>query len=352
MKFIKVIFLLSLIISISSCKKDENDEVKSNIDYAKGVFILNEGSFGNLNASISHIGFNDQLSADPYYNSNGVFLGDVLQGFAVHAERGYAVLNNSQKIEVIDMTDFKNNTTITGFDYPRHIVVHDNYAFVSNGSFAGDVKVIDISTNEIVESIPVGNGPENMLVYNNKLYVCNSGGWTTDNRITVIDILTLQAVSTIEVGDRPMEIALDANEMIWVLSSGETLYDENWEVSGHTDASMHLIDPATDLLVDEFPIGLSGDHPRSFCIGNNMSTLLVVNNNLLSMGIDDLSSGWQTLSSGAYNTVDIDQIAGDIWLTSQPDFVSNSQVWRMNENGTILDTYTGGIGSNGVVVVH
>jgi YVTN family beta-propeller protein len=352
MKSKGLFFLLGLSICLASCKKDEEvDPVVGGINYSKGIWIINEGSFGNQNASISYISETAQVVPDAFMAANNVSIGDVLQDVEVHNGKAYAVLNNSLKLVVFNTEDFKIVDEVVGFDYPRHIVFADNKAFVSDGAFAGSVKVIDLSTNEIIQSIPVGNGPEQMALSNGFLYVCNSGGWTTDNTVSVIDLSTESVVSTIVVGDRPLDIEVDITGNAWVLSSGETLYDENWNVMGHTAAYLNKIS-STHVLTDQYVVGEEGDHPRSFSLSSDATEVLVVNGPLWSASLSDVSGTWQVLVEGSFNSVDTDEVDETYWLTSVPDFVTNSEVHKVNDAGQITHTYEAGIGAHSVHVYH
>lgn len=350
---IKLLVLSSLFFTfIISCKKDDEPMNESvGVNFSQGVWIANEGSFGNLNASITHISESGVITSDPFMSANGVGIGDVLQDVEEHNGLVYAVVNNSQKIEIFNASDFKIVDQIEGIDYPRDIVFNSNRAYVSCGAFAGEVKVIDLTNNSIINSITVGNGPEQMVIQDDFLYVCNSGGWSVDNSVSVIDLSTESVVETIVVGDRPVDIDLDVNGNIWVLSSGETLYDIDWNVIGHTNAYLNQISPV-NILLNQYAIGENGDHPRSFDISFDGSEVLVVNGEVWSAEIIDLSTTWSILVDGNFNTVDCDSESGDFWLTSMPDFVTNSTVYHVSGGGTILSEVEAGIGAHSVRIRH
>jgi hypothetical protein len=56
------------------------------------------------------------------------------------------------------------------------------------------------------------------------------------------------------------------------------------------------------------------------------------------------------LLDGVHNTVDCDQSTGDLWLTSMPDFVSNSTVIKVSSSGSIISEYEAGIGAHSVLI--
>jgi YVTN family beta-propeller protein len=79
--------------------------------------------------------------------------------------------------------------------------------YVSNGR-DGSVSVIDIATNTIVATIPVGQRPWNMALTpdGERLYVANG----RSNSVTAIDTRSNAPVAQIAVGERPWGVAIAA----------------------------------------------------------------------------------------------------------------------------------------------
>jgi len=94
----------------------------------------------------------------------------------------------------------------------------------------GVVKVVDLGSNTVSKTIDAGIGPEQSLVADGKLLVCNGGAYTMDSTISVIDLSKDQVVQTIWVGDNPKELVADMNDDIWVLCYGYIKYDSNFNI--------------------------------------------------------------------------------------------------------------------------
>ena len=92
-----------------------------------------------------------------------------------------------------------------------------NRVFVTDSS-GNQVSIVDITTNEIIETIPVGPNPR-ATAFNpntNQLYVSNFGS----NTITVIDTTTNTIIDTIVNGGSPFGIDIDIeNNIIYVANS-------------------------------------------------------------------------------------------------------------------------------------
>jgi YVTN family beta-propeller protein len=349
----KKLLLVSLIsISLFSCKKKEeqNDDLNNtpNVEdtgYLHGKFIVNEGNFMSNNGSISYIGASGIVN-EVYQMVNGLELGDVLQSFTVIGERGYAVLNNSQKIVVVDLKTMSHVATISGLDYPRYVIDGGNgLAYVSNGSGDGSVFIIDLSSNTIQGNITVGKGPEKMWLDGDHLFVCNSGGWELDNSISVIDVNTNTVVSTIVVGDRPMDLTQDLTGDIWVMCSG----NDSWMTGGETMASLYRIN-IDALAVETFTvIGTSGIHPKHIASNAAGSVIYYEQDGVKSITLSSDEPTESVFLSEGIGSIDVDPSNGDVWTTSVSDYVNPSSVTCRGADGTLKASYTAGLISTAVV---
>ena len=122
MKYYFQFFILSgLIIIMSSCLKE--DIKPGNRGFLHGLYIVNEGNFMSNNGSISYYNPDSAKMVNKVFQSvNKMLLGDVVQSFGVADDLGFIVVNNSQKVEVVDMETFLSVGTITGTDYPRNFI--------------------------------------------------------------------------------------------------------------------------------------------------------------------------------------------------------------------------------------
>ena len=159
-----------LIMGCDGCK--EANEVK---DYAVGVLIVNEGSFGNSNGSITW-NKGSETENNVFENVNGGALGDVIMDVDQANGKTYIVSNNTQKVIVVNSNSFAYETAITGFNYPRHFLkISNSEAVVSDGSGFGRLCWIDLNVNAVSSNTAVGEGPEDMILAGGSVFVCNSG---------------------------------------------------------------------------------------------------------------------------------------------------------------------------------
>jgi len=255
-KNIPILFvLIQLIISLNSCKPELIPEKE--IDISKGVFIVNEGNFMANNGEISFYNTKTGELTNNIYSkqNNEASLGDVVQSMCISDNFGLISVNNSKKIELVNINNFKHVSTISGLSYPRYIIpVKENICALSNGKNPGEVCIINISQNKIIKRISVGKEPENLLLLNNKIFVAN-GAWGHDSTMSIINAKTNELVKTITIGDGATNLTSDSNNNIWVLCQGKTKYDFGED----TPSKLVCINPDTYEKITEVIIGVTGD---------------------------------------------------------------------------------------------
>jgi len=262
MKPFKLLTLLFLTAVLTySCSEDDSPTLPLG-DYEKGYFITNEGPFQNGTGTLTFVDETGSVTQNIFKSVNNKDLGSIVQSMSVHNDFAYIVVNNSHKIEVANRYTMKNIATIEGDDInnPRYFVAVGTTGYISNWGKSDDatddyVAVVDLDTYTVTSKIPVGEGPEEILVDGNKIYVNLQGGYGQNNKVEIIDVSSNTVVSTLEVGDVPNSIVKSSNNIIWVLCGGKPSFTgaetkgqlakiENNEVSlfefGATDHPNHL----------------------------------------------------------------------------------------------------------------
>src|SRR5690606_36133260 len=120
--------------------------------------------------------------------------GNIVQSMNVLNTSGYIVVNNANKIEVVEAGTFKSVGTITGLNAPRYILqVNDQKAYITewgNGS-EGNIRILNLTNNSIEGTINLNRkGAEKMLKHGDYVYVTCQGGYDKDSVVTVIDANT------------------------------------------------------------------------------------------------------------------------------------------------------------------
>ena len=346
MKMIKNNFLIILlsVLVLASC---QNDSIRPNVPiglYENGYFVTNEGNFGTGNGSLSFIDDRGSVSNNIFAQTNSFSLGDVVQSMEIINEKAYIVVNNSSKIEVANIDSMAHVATINGLISPRYILqVSNERAYISDWGIGG-IHVLDLNTNSIISNISTGQGPEKMLIKDNKAYICNVGGFGLDNTVSVIDTENDVLITNINVGDKPNSIVEDANGNIWVLAGGNTEYDANWNVVAETPGELTTINSETNN-VDGSVVFEVGDHPKDLIIDDNGTTLYFSNGSwsksVYSFNIyNNMLSENPIINKSFYSLGYNDN---HIYGTDVKDYVQNGWTYKFNTNGQVVDSNEVGI---------
>ena len=265
----KLFLLISVVLAIWSCRKDQTvitSEKEKLPQQATGFYLLNEGTMGHNNATLDYYDFEtSEYYRNIYAETNpGVVmqLGDVGNDLTIYGSKLYAVINCSNLVEVMSVSDARH---ITKFDVlnGRYITFHKDKAYVS--SYAGPVQlgnkrlglVLEFDTVNFNETrrVTVGYQPEEMAVVNGKLYVANSGGYSTDDydrTVSVIDLATFEEIKKIDVDINLHHLKPDAYGDLYISSRGDYYNHES---------GLYVIDTQSDEVKKKIDISAS-----NFCI--------------------------------------------------------------------------------------
>ncbi len=353
-KLLNIVLVSSVL--LSACTKDPETPTPTNPGaelFKSGVYIVNEGGFGFGNASIDLFNRDsNKVFNDIFRTVNNRPLGDVAQSMSIVNNKGYIILNGSAKVEVINASNAKSIATITGFTSPRYMVSKDtSRAFISDW-FSNTVKEINLTTNTIVRSISVGEGPEGMCIVGNKLYVANCGGYNLDSTISIINLTSNTVEKTLKVGDAPLAIQEDINGNVWVLCRGS--YGSDFAIiDDDTKGALVKINSQNDVISATFEIGVLGDHPDKIKMNAAKNTMYFLSSyNFLSgvykFSITDVAAPTTAFISGYYYGLGYDKVNDELYLTDAVDFKQNGFVKRYSSNGTLINTYSVGVIPNGI----
>ncbi|MFO8233962.1 MAG: hypothetical protein R6U04_00965 [Bacteroidales bacterium] len=339
------LLFLSLLSVFLSCENDKDNDNEMNLE---GIYIVNEGQFGNNNGSIS------LLDPETYAVSNNYFqqqndkrsLGDIVQGLSFSSDKGFIVVNNSQKMEIVDKETFETIDVIENLSYPRQFLpVNDEKGYLTDGSSAdgnnGHILVIDLESYEISDSIEVGKGPESMLHLDDKMFVTNAGGYLIGNTVSIINVNTDEVEENIEVHDVPTDIIADKNNDIWVYCKGDYQTGDEGELVKISN---------DDYTTQSFPIGNIASYGNYLlAIDSDKESFYYVGSaGIYNMNIDESEAPGEPVIEELPYGLDVNPANGDIYcLTS--DSESKGNALKYNQEYELVDSIQVGYGPNAVV---
>lgn len=350
--------LFALLVVLAGCREEQLIFIPEEVEITtpqftdvQGFYLLNEGNMGSNKATLDYYNFRTgRYSRNIFALANPSVpkeMGDVGNDLGIYGSKLYAVINCSNKIDVIDKKTVKK---IGQIDIPncRFIKFYGGYAYVT--SYAGPVVItpdykqrgyvakIDTATLQVVDTCLVGYQPDELDIVNGKIYVANSGGYMVpnyENTISVIDIDSFTEVDRIEIEINLQCCKADPRGVLWISSRGD--YYEN-------KSSLFAYDTRHNRLVKTFDTSVSSmwmDGDSLFVIGVqfsyvtmkneisyaviNTATLEQVSNNFITDGTDaEIAMPY---------SVAVNPITKDIYVTDAKDYISPGRLYCFSPQG-------------------
>lgn len=361
-----LILLIVVIISFTSCQgddpiiKEEIVELPSQTPTAvEGFYLLNEGNMSSNKASLDYYDYKTGVYKRNIYSQANpeatLGLGDVGNDIAVYGSKIYAVINNSNKVEVMDakttkrlkVIDIKNGRYVTFGNGKVYVSSYDGEIGLDNNTPNGFVAEIDTTSLNIGRTVKVGRQPEGLAVVGQKLYVANSGGYNPTNyerTVSVIDLKTFTKTKDIDVAINLNRLKVDSEGDIYVSSRGDY-----YSIA----SKLFVIDSKTDLVKKTFDIAcanlwIAGD--QAYVIGSefnyttfeNVITYSLINTKtetLLPQSF--LPKSVSDLITTPYG-IAVDPISFNIYITDAGDYVSPGKLYCLDKDGNTKFTVTTG----------
>jgi len=223
--------------------------------------------------------------------------------------------------------------------------------YVTQWGNNGEIKVIDLSSNEVSKTIDVGYGPEKMYHYSNYIFVANGGGFAKDSTIMIINTNTDAVVDTLKVGHNPKDMVIDKDLNLWVLCYGHIEYDLSWNISYESPSELYKIDLVTFNILKKFTISETS-HPEHIEISPDGNNIYYGGGfsfgKIYKMGIYDAALPTEPFTNKSFYGFNVDWKSGVVFALEVPTFTENGTLYRYNATGTELGKYEAGVAPNGI----
>jgi YVTN family beta-propeller protein len=329
--FGRLLLGLGLLLFWSACK-DKPPVEPDPMRYENGVLVMNEGNFQWGNASLDFIDADGKVHRDVFQSTVKRPLGDVGQTITLLGNTAYLVVNNSGKIEALDLPGLGSICAITGLTSPRQLLPLGGGRAYASDLYSRQIAVLDLPSCSVVGSIATGGWTEEMLAVGNRVYVTQAG----TNRLLVIDPATDQLLDSIVVGREPVALVQAADGLLYVLSSGSL---------GPEYASLDVVDPGTRQLVRQLVFPSGTDFPSDLTMNAAGDTLYWLNGGVFCMPTSASSLPTQAwIPAGTRNFYSL-AVRGDgsLYVGDAKDYLQAGQVLRYSAGGALLATYAVGI---------
>lgn len=355
---IMLLVALTAMVLLVACREEQFIFVPEEVEVTlpeytslQGFYLLNEGNMNSNKATLDYYNFrtgrytrNVFAFANPNVPKE---MGDVGNDLGIYGSKLYAVINCSNKIDVMDKNTVKK---IGQIDIPncRYIKFYGGYAYVT--SYAGPVELspeytqrgyvakIDTATLQVVDKCLVGFQPDELDIVNGKIYVANSGGYMVpnyENTVSVIDIDTFTEDSRIEIAINLQCCKADSHGMLWLSSRGD--YYDNQSKLYVYDTRHQRLAKTLDLRVSN--MWLDGDSlyvigaQFSYVTMNYETTYAIIN----TLTMEQVSSKFITDGTDATIVmpygIAVNPITKDIYVTDASSYVDAGRLYCFSSDG-------------------
>jgi YVTN family beta-propeller protein len=305
----------------------------------QGLYLLNEGNMNMNKASLDYIdlrtGMYSRRLFEAYNPEITKGLGDVGNDIRIYGSKMYIVVNNSNKVEVVDASTVSRIKQVN-VRQCRYAAFHKGYAYITSND--GYVAVIDTVSLTETARIPTGRNPEQLVISGDKLYVANSGGYSPPNyerTVSVIDLNTQREIKRIDAGINLHRLALDQYGDLYVTSRGDYY---------NVPSRLYVIDTHTDLVKKQFDIAAS-----NICIHKDLAYIYsvawsyITHSNTISYTLinvkDETVLGRSFITDGTDKQINIpygiavDPDTEDVFVTDALDYVSPGILYCFDKTG-------------------
>jgi hypothetical protein len=333
-----------------------DDVEKITTNTYKGIFVLNEGSFNNSNSSLTFLSSDySQHILDLLSKANpNQSLGDVAQSMLVHGDKIYIVVNNSNKIVVINKFSSQYVGSITtGIVNPRYIVINNNNIYISCWGIPANatddyIAVINEINYNLSSKIMVTEGPEKLMIHNNNLFVNHKGGFSNGNSVSVINTTNNTVSNTFTTGDIPNDLAI-YNNQLYVFCSGKTVYNANWNIIEETGGKLKSYN-LTDFTETQSVDFGNTQHPNNFVVDQDKLYYTLggqVYQKIITSSTIPTAALFNPQVTYLYG---LNVLDNKIYVCDAKNFNSAGSLKIFNLTGTLLTEKATGIGPNSVLI--
>lgn len=360
--------MLSLLLLIAGCDAGSSDETLNTTQ----VIVGNSGLFSGGGTSLT---LYDPATRTARQEDLSV---GFINSLALREDQLYVVDNAADgatgRITIFSTDRLEAAGQIQNNRPPRQIAFVDNdKAYATNLStfdanfnpMPGTVSVIDLNTNRVTGSIPVGLVPEGIVVAAGKAFVANAGSGGQSTTLTIIDTATDTALRTLDVGcDGPDELFVDDEGEVVIVCAGRAAF-----TGASSNGQVVFLDPDTETVTARLPldVGVGSANGTQTAFYSSKDEVLFVlsssNDLVLRVATDSNTLDGQFAIPTAADLIGMTAVAYDATLDrlyiarlpvgdapGVPDFTAAGAVVVLDDAGVQVDRFTAGISPAHIVL--
>ncbi len=336
---------MATVLFFASCKQENKFEAEKEIEKSeKGIYVLNEGVWGNNNSSISYVRYDSvNIIPDIATAKWKTPLGDTGNSFCENNDTVYVCVTSSNKIELFRKStgNYIRSITFPQNTEPRNSVISNGKLFVTS-FMTGSVVVIDLTTFQQTNKIPVGDHPDQMIAENGKMLISVSA-LGAGIKISVVDAASEVKVKDITVGLNPSEIIEMPNYFI-VHCAGNLLLEK-------PKSTFYRLNKNDFTVVDSILTG-----KQIYQIGNyGTKKLFAVDDDQISLLNEDLNTETTLISRTQIHSKIIysslyDTYSGILWITSTDAYTVRGWLEGFRNGNKIYGAFQVGVNPGDLLI--
>lgn len=335
-QILSLLICMILALFLTNCNDEPTKPPLELIPKGKGLYVINEGTYGMGNASLYFVNLEDSNTAiDLFKAANNRPLGDIFQSMVLINNNAWLIVNNSSKIEVISTKDSKSIGTIKGLKSPRYASeVLPNKVYVTD-LCSDAISIVDAITLTKTGEIKCQGWTEEMILFQNKVWVTNHNS----HYLYVINPNTDKISDSIKLAYGGSSLLSDKAGKIWVLCSGD--------VTKNKTGGLFCINPNTLSIEKQILFNSAAFNPVKLKQNKANDTLYYINQGLFCM--TKSADYMPTLpfitqpSNASFYGLTINPVNGNILVADAVDFVSRGNLFVYSPTGNLLKSYKVGI---------
>ncbi|TVR89701.1 MAG: hypothetical protein EA411_01775 [Saprospirales bacterium] len=320
----------------TSCSSDDDNAGMTGtegLERDRHALVVNEGGFQQANSSLGILDLDSrEYLPNQYVEITDNSLGDIFQSIYLKEEIAYMVINNSSKIEILNLETLEHEGTITDLGSPRYMISQGDIAWVST-LFDQAIHTIDLNTGEITGQIDFPGWSEQMVFQGENILVtcpdCHLKYLINPETGTIVD--------SIFTGEN--------THILRALDDGRILSFNSGSFDGSHEPVLRLFNQDLELLdsvvIDDLSYIGAGDLNET----TDRFYFAGVEINYIEIEADGL--GQITTAFATEEPFSVYQLTsgpgGKIYLTNARDFSSLGQVHVYNEQGEHLHQFEAGV---------
>lgn len=318
-----------------------------NAQYLSKVYVLSEGGFSSGSSMLSMLDIKSNVFNSSIFNPGNIGLypdGLVLYENNIFlTEQGN--YGSSGKIYKLDTLGNVINSAVVGKN-PYSLTISNNKVYITNGP-ASNVSVLNLNDFSFIKNISVGVYPQEILSFNNKVFVANNSLYAgdSDSTVTVIDAFTDSVVYTITVKKDPSSLAISNDNYLLIGCPGD-----------QDNGKIFKVNPNNFQIVDTFTIPTYG-FGKDIAVDKNSSKIYFISyiNDIVEYDIETGKSS-QVLSSvypnNYYYGYNFDYINKQHYVLDAKSFTVNGTISVLDSAKNLLQSFQTSIAPRRVLLKY